>query len=635
MRIIPTRKCYSFANNAEQIRSLAEKHPGCAKAIDVAKDNTARLMHGFSDDVTRISGWAHNFCCPKCASSMVFDFDLDYSSPHEFTCPHCGTKAVNRNMDEAWVYYYRHNSAVLLESVALCAVLGDEKAYGFIEEYIDFYADRYPQFPVHGKQAGKGKIMGQSLDEAVWAIYVLRAVHSCGLLERISAEKKTHWFQALFQPMAELLFPQSNYIHNIPTWHLCAIGVIAITFGDSALLDRCLNSEFGLRNQVKGFTADGIWGEGALTYHYYTAEALTEFCSLFAVSHYEDPLIRFMEKVYTAPLAFASDGWRLQAVNDGWYPRTLATFSAQIIRAARILPALSNQSRMLCRRDPQILERPTVLFLLCEENDESEGNRQKPADTITIYSATNLAFITTPVWAMLKSGVLCQSHMHCDYLSLIIPPFSDDLGTPGYGHPLTDSWYRTGAAHNLVTVDGNVPKLVLSSHVERTENGARGIVDPSPDWYNVRGERTLEAVGEKLCDHCRYEAPESHTYDWIFHSKGRVTFSCAGESVDTLDIKLNPQLSTLNVIHSPTQVSGHGYEYFTDIRKMNAVGVFTAEFTYNGQMLFVSAEIPPGIEVYTAQSPDNPADTTRTVILLRQLGRCAEFKVTFSYAEKG
>ena len=152
------RKNYTYANDAAALCKLRSVSRAAVIASEKAHIEARELMETFSDDVARISGWAHNFCCPKCASQMVFDPHMAYQPPNVFVCPHCGEKASGVKYDEAWVYIYRITAAAALESVAVCAVEGDEDAYGFMCRFIDFYASRYADFPVHGDHAGKGKI---------------------------------------------------------------------------------------------------------------------------------------------------------------------------------------------------------------------------------------------------------------------------------------------------------------------------------------------------------------------------------------------------------------------------------------------------------------------------------------------
>ena len=67
-------------NTASRRALLAEAH----------RITTCAAAH-FDDRVERLSGWAHNFVCPDCASQLDFNPDMEYNPPHNlYTCPNCG-----------------------------------------------------------------------------------------------------------------------------------------------------------------------------------------------------------------------------------------------------------------------------------------------------------------------------------------------------------------------------------------------------------------------------------------------------------------------------------------------------------------------------------------------------------------
>ena len=109
----------TFANTPEQILEFVAANPLAAKALENAKSVFLRWNDNWNDDASRLSGWGHNFACPKCSSHFTFTID----KPDTFTCPHCGTVASGKDLDEAWVYYYRIESAGDLASAALLALL--------------------------------------------------------------------------------------------------------------------------------------------------------------------------------------------------------------------------------------------------------------------------------------------------------------------------------------------------------------------------------------------------------------------------------------------------------------------------------------------------------------------------------
>ncbi len=598
---------YTFCNSADFVRGALSKPGTLSAAIQKAQARAKHLRETFFDSPARTSGWAHDFACPVCTTTLTFDADMDYKEGSEFVCPHCGKVSSGYKLDEAWVYLYRFDVGAGLEDCAVSALAGDDASFDFIVRCIDFYADNYDCFPVHGRAAGKGKIMGQSLDEAVLGIAFLKALRP--FQSRIPRETLARWYEKLFSPMCELLYPQAGFIHNIPTWLMCFIGMTGIFFHADEWLDKALNSEYGLRNQIaKGFTRDGMWRECSPGYHYYTLTALTSFYSFYAEACPADAAPEAVEKAFLAPLTLSHDGWTLPALNDGWYPLHL---SSLVLHAARIwdLPELDRQLETVLAHTPEL--RDTASYVLFARPEARAERPMAAQGDIVMLSDTNLGVFRAPVFAILKSGVIERSHMHQDPLSVILPPFADDIGTPGYGHPMTISWYRRGAAHCCVTVDGKTPETVLKTHISLTDGRMKAAVERG-EWDDLTlAERTLFAQGDGLTDVSRFEAASPHTFDWVFHSDGEC--ECRAETV-------------------PAESLGcaDGYEYLADTREVQSDGEIALCFRLNGQTLTVHIQLGDGQRCFLCTSPGNPADHRRTTIVLRACGASAEFRVRYT-----
>ena len=598
-----------FSNNRAEILFLAEHHTLGKEALACAKQRTKEVQTVFSDSVSRLSGCGHDFVCSHCASNLFFDLWRPWDPEAPFVCPHCGAAEKGEKFTEAWVFRYRQTCADALEAVAVCALLGDADALSFLIRYVDFYADRYEAFPMHGKNAGKGKVMGQSLDEAIWACSLLRPILACEAL--LPPEKKETWAERLFVPLAALLLPQANAVHNIPFWIVSCVGMIGIVFENRELLDAALDGPFGIRRQVKeGFTAEGLWREGSLSYHYLSLRALTYFCCMYAQTVPDDPLIGLFGKMFATPLHLSWNGYSLPALNDDWYPMTLGNRSGLIFRAARLGDvALDQQVRLLEEHGSLSAEPYILLYGNPDEAKQREPSKEAPA--VTVLPESRLAVLRTPLFAILKGSSLVRGHSHRDALSLILPPLSEDLGTPAYAHPLTQGWYRLGASHNTVCVDGDAPGAEVTAVISRMGDGIRAELGPS-GWRSLRRAcRTLTPRGEVLHDHAEYETEEPMTFDWIFHGTG--DFSHSGTEVEAAD---------------PDGGGWAGYACFRQVRRIRAEGVFSARWALGDSVLTLRTE-SPSVEIFTALSPDNPADRYRHTVLLRIRGTSAVFDVDF------
>ncbi|MBR2350534.1 MAG: hypothetical protein IKA67_00725, partial [Clostridia bacterium] len=68
---------YTFSNGKNEILRLC-RDKAYGDALSRALSEAKYAREHFADRAEWISGWAHNFCCPECASQMTFDSDMAY-----------------------------------------------------------------------------------------------------------------------------------------------------------------------------------------------------------------------------------------------------------------------------------------------------------------------------------------------------------------------------------------------------------------------------------------------------------------------------------------------------------------------------------------------------------------------------
>lgn len=569
------------------------------KRLKSASTKLKFMDENFADSVRLTSGWLHDFVCPKCTALMSFNvITKNVSADTKFCCPNCNTEASGQKYYEAWVYQYRRYFAENMDNVIVCALAREDKALQFLNRYIDFYADGYNSFPIHGQHAGKGKIMAQSLDEAVWGIYILKAVYYCrGLLD---AQKLEEWYVKLFGPMAEFLIPQVTSYNNISVWLLSCIGMAGLVFDKKDLVDFALDSKFGLYEQLeKGLTKDFLWYEGSLHYHYYMLEGLTYFCELYADCEPKSKMLLMLDKMYQAPMGLTYDTCCILSLNDGWYPLTLKDYAKQIMQAAAICQSKPLLDQVVVIRDkfPDVFDEPATL--LYEDKLFNNGRS---------FFDGHIVMLQKPFPVLLKSGSCVANHMHRDFLSVIIPPFSVDLGSPGYGSLINDSWYRASLSHNTISVDGGQPKKLMKTKITEIAGGIEAIVEEWPGLRNIKRSLTEESNAVKDC--LEIQSDTEHLYDWLFHCEGEAEYNLENVAVESL---------------------GKGYELFYQVRKVVSEKAFYAVFKdRDGRKLTINIPYVPGIEIYTAMTPGNPADHLRNTLLLRTKGKEVKFTVMYS-----
>ena len=558
----------------------------------------------FSDSSRNVAGWLHDFVCPHCAALLKFELAADKRPDRSFICPNCGKEVSGERYFNAWVYQYRYYFASELDNIVICAHAGNKEAVSFLTQFVDFYADRYADFAVHGDHAGKGKIMGQSLDEAVWGIFVVRCINLCRRF--ISEKTMEKWFDKLFAPMVRLLLPQGESVQNISVWIQACVGMIGITFNRPELIEKALHGGHGLYVQLeRGLTKDFIWHEGSFHYHYYLLDALTYFCELYSGSAPKSQLVLLLEKMYDSVMPAVYDGYHILAVNDSWYPVTLKDYALQIIRAAAITrnTRLLEMAGNIRYRFPEIFREPGTLLY-----------ETRLTNNYRFLFDNHMVLLSKPFPVFLKSGSCTASHSHKDLFSIIIPPCFLDLGAAGYGSPMNDSWLRTSLAHNSISVDGKQPDLLINTTIRETDHGVEAFTEDWPDIDSISRSLTVEGLFVKDCT--EIHASTEHIYEWTFHSEDDVDCNLDGKPADL--------------------TGGAAYRFFYNTCKLDFTKDLTVNYkNKNGHILTVTVPYNLGIEIYTAQTPGNPANTMRNTILCRTKGKNVKFVVFYSANNAG
>lgn len=547
----------------------------------------------------------HDFTCPECAALLHFEPDVHELKKGRYRCPQCGCEVSGEAYDAAWVYQYRQWYAQQLVRVATHP---DERAaVRYLMRYVDFYANNYSKFPIHGTHAGQGRVMAQSLDEAVFGIHLIRAIRYCK--DFIPEERLSFWKDQLFVPMVELLEPHAHDLHNIPLWIRCFMGMTGLLYEDEGLVGRSMHGEYGILRQLDTFlTRDYLWKEGSIHYHYYALEALTYLCELCHFAHRGAWLLPLLEKMYLAPLRLSPDGYSLPSNNDGWYPLTLGSYGAQIACASLLTGSeeIAKQVEAIKQRNPELLDDPGYVAL-----------KASLPQTDGLLFEGHMGVINEPLHMVLKSSPLVRNHAHRDCLSIAIEPFSRDLGTTGYGSSINDAWYRESLSHNTVSIDGSQSGEFLNSAVRTLTDGLEAELLCTPDSDIVKAIRRLTRENDCVHDELAIECVGNHTFDWTLHLQGKV-------------VVLEKTTAVKPLGESPT------YRLFEHVERIDATESVRVRCTADGgAVLDVLVSMSEGMQAFIALTPGNPATGKRTTLLVRAEGCKARFCATYRLASLG
>lgn len=575
------------------------------------------------DPPTTGGGWYHNYVCPKDAGFLTYDAD----SPHRHWCPRCKAYYEGEKLDANWVNQRHMEHALAAEHCGLAwQITGRPEYAAWTARLLRWYADRYESFPVHGQWAGRGKVTGQSLDEAMWLVRMTNA------FDLVSAELSDADRRAIID---KLLLPAARHIetfafgvHNIECWHAASRLMVGITADDAALRDRAIESL--RKNIAEGITSDGFWFEGSIGYHQFTMMALTP---ALLVARHNDIDLGPPEKLlgmYNVLAKLALPGGELPGLNDGSPGGNLGSMGYFLESGCYLFdenPELVRQLGMLYTKGLReraggklTSELPALLY----------GPAVFPTiDTLDLESyalpGIGLAVLRQGGnTAILKAGSICGGHDHADRGNLI---FADahrtwfaDLGTPGYGHPLHVPWYKHTASHCTVLVDGRPQKISVPGRIVQFDDGPAyklATVGCDRAYEGVMLMRTVVLVDGIVLDRFQVRSKAEHAYTFMLHGPGSVTLQPPAISApaDTPSLDFKPiELQAAAAAQPSVSAQWH---------------------TEASDYLYASLHATRPVGVYTGMVPGYPGEADVTALALTTRGNTVTFAAAYAPSHAG
>ena len=147
----------------EAVRHKAGREEWAGAVVRGIRETVASTRREFPEPPFGRTGWAHDYYCEKDATKLRYD----PAKPREHVCPKCGGKYADERRNEAWMdaTYKRIHRAARLAGV-LSRISADDPAADYGRRTLLWFAHNVDRFEPHGRHAGRGRIMGQSLCEA-------------------------------------------------------------------------------------------------------------------------------------------------------------------------------------------------------------------------------------------------------------------------------------------------------------------------------------------------------------------------------------------------------------------------------------------------------------------------------------
>lgn len=497
--------------------------------------------------------WVFYYACPR---------DSAYLKPlsdREHQCPVC--KKIYT--DERTIAAYRtilHNRAnTRCYNLALAYAFTDNEKFAKpVRETLLKYAQLYPHYQRHDRWGRKGAlaVVGgrrycQHLSEAVGIIKMAKAYDL--IYNFLSPpDRKRIEKNFLVATVREILKynifnPGKN---NHQTWFNAGYAVVGVACGDAELVHIAVNGPKGFHAQLqKSLTADGIWYEGTISYHFYALQAMEEIVDAVRRIGWDLTRNTRLKEMFLTPLKLAYPNGRLPALSDG-DPVSLRSYRSRYRWAYEhfgdelFKPLAEGKSANLLHRS--IVMKDIGLAIL-------RRNRN---------------------YTLLDYGKHGGGHGHPDKLNLVLYALDRELildpGRITYSVPEYETWARQTVAHNTVVINrcSQRPaqgKLLL---FQDTNCYSACLASAGSAYPTLRQYRFLLLTDNLLIDAYSLHSSKEVEMDWLVHSFGELHLS----------IPSSPRKDPLG--------TKAGYQHLSDLKEARGTPQFFADLSFeDGRLL--------------------------------------------------
>jgi len=579
-------------------------------------------------------GYYHDYFCPEHGGQLIFS----PTSPAEHRCAQDGAILQGARYDAAWRWFVNNRlSEAAHQSALLWRLEGKEEHRHGVLQILNDYAASYAAYGAFGhNENNPGVATYTTLDESVW---ILPLAWAFDLVRESLPSRETNLIvDRLLIPAADHLV-QHHYqaIHNFTCWHNAAIGTIGLILDRKDLIDFAIRGRFGFETQLRdGVLNDGLWFEGSFSYHFY---ALSALLALAKAAHFcreerlfEHPALHVM---LLAPIQCAYPDSSLPATNDCWY------FTSVVGEVCHGVPPAASFYEMgyAWYRDPlfaHILDlnyrhqaRDTLDALLYGAETiplvetQASASINLPQSGYTILRSSRLGDGSQEQYLLLKYGPHGDAHGHPDKLNLVLygsgERLSPDLGTPGYGLDLFESWYRQTICHNTVTIDGRSQPAAEGRLKDFRTDGPFQIADASAAW-NTDGyegvimRRALLARSDYFLDIFWVGCDRPRQIDWVYHNRG------------THETSLAPSFEPLP---APPGLGRDGYAHISELQR----SMSDADLMNTWRVADVTLDLymagSRDTEVLLGRAPGNPPSQSWPMLVNRRQAAVTAFVSVF------
>jgi len=475
---------------------------------------------------------------------------------------------------------HKQNYITMNGAGVLWQLTGEVKYMEYVRDMLIAYADMYPSLGMHPvrKSYAPGKLFWQSLNEAVWMVYVSQAYDS--ISGDLSEEERSKIESQLLIPYADFLSIETpevfNRVHNHGVWAAAAVGMTGFALDNDELVQRALYGvETGPKDEEVGagfltqldqlFSPDGYYTEGpyyqryALMPYMLFAQAIDNNKPELKIFEYRDQILK---KAVLATLQLTSTDGRFFPFNDAL--KSMSYMATELVHAVDIVYAADPSQKELLSI---VQEQNTVIIsdaglavaravkngetkpFKWESKEFTDGPKGEQGAVGVLRSGPG----KDEQCVIMKYASQGMGHGHFDRLTIQLYDGANeilqDYGAARYVNveykhggrylPENKTWAKQSIAHNTVVVDnatqfnGNLKEASLTSSEPWIFNGdeEKLKVMSAKELYAYNGvkiQRTLALIQD--CDEIEHSivvdiiklnAAEPHNYDLPYHYLGQ------------------------------------------------------------------------------------------------------------------
>ncbi|MBN2311696.1 MAG: alginate lyase family protein, partial [Candidatus Hydrogenedentes bacterium] len=495
--------------------------------------------------------WSHWYSCKKDGGRLKAE------SPTRHVCTVCGEVYTGWPYDQVYVASRHRHWLGGIESLGLAYALEGKQEYADrAREILLTYASFYETLAKHDVRGNKGRsggrLLAQTLDEATTLCETCVGYDLLYDAPCFSEADREAIADHLLRPMVSTIREHPAGISNWQSWHNAAVASAGFVLRDAALVDWAINDpENGFLMQMdKSVLDNGMWYEGAPSYHWYALSAhlyLLEGAARAGINLYAIPAVH---RMFDGPMEQLFPDGTFPAINDSGRSSIQGVRSLYEVAYRRF--ADPNYAQFLTPRDSvwallwgvdTVPDTGGRALHLATSNSRAQGLavlRDKANETAIFFDYSQ------------RHG----GHIQPARLGIILYAHGDErLVDPGrlpYGNPMHGGWYRQTLAHNTVVVNqasqGGAPGEFKEFQAESDWALARATCPGA--YEGVTLDRTVFLCGGLIVDVFQCAAQAAATFDLPLHWHGELDGLPAGAAVEALG-------------------DANGYQYLKDIRRLD------------------------------------------------------------------